>query len=232
VLQTNPFGPIGAGPTAIVLGTQQQGYLKENHMSAYWTPFSVVNASFQISGAVSNLANLPFVPSFSSSNMVPGQNVYVTTEATSFGVPGGYIPATTLTLVPQSINATVNSVSASGAFQDYSVSLAVYDLFPTLAVQAGQPALLSSPSRVEVYVDASTQQFNKQALAPGSTLRFSGLVFNDNGTLRMDCVQINDGVTASSQSNSVSASSLSQATTTVRSMGQSVQQLTTMSPGR
>lgn len=24
--------------------------------------------------------------------------------------------------------------------------------------------------------------------------RFCGLVFNDNGTLRMDCAQINDGV--------------------------------------
>jgi len=27
-----------------------------------------------------------------------------------------------------------------------------------------------------------------------SLLRFNGLVFNDNGTLRMDCAQIDDGV--------------------------------------
>jgi hypothetical protein len=30
--------------------------------------------------------------------------------------------------------------------------------------------------------------------AAGSTLRFYGLVFNDQGVLRMDCAQINDGV--------------------------------------
>jgi hypothetical protein len=47
---------------------------------------------------------------------------------------------------------------------------------------------------VEVYVDGNTQQLNTQALAPGSTLRFYGLVFNDNGTLRMDCAQVSDGV--------------------------------------
>jgi hypothetical protein len=35
---------------------------------------------------------------------------------------------------------------------------------------------------------------NTQALAAGNTLRFYGLVFNDNGTLRMDCAQVNDGV--------------------------------------
>jgi hypothetical protein len=90
----------------------------------------------------------------------------------------------------------------SGSFVDYTVSLASYDLFPTLAVQQGQTTLLNNPSQVEVYVDSNTQMLNTQALAPGSSLRFNGLVFNDNGTLRMDCAQVNDGVTASSQSNS------------------------------
>jgi hypothetical protein len=35
---------------------------------------------------------------------------------------------------------------------------------------------------------------NTNPLAVGSTLRFYGLVFNDNGTLKMDCTQITDGV--------------------------------------
>ncbi len=93
----------------------------------------------------------------------------------------------------------------SGSFVDYTVSLASYDLFPTLAVQQGQTTLLNNPSQVEVYVDSSTQMLNKQALAVGSTLRFYGLVFNDNGTLRMDCAQVNDGVTATPQANSAVA---------------------------
>jgi len=40
---------------------------------------------------------------------------------------------------------------------------------------------------------------------PGSVLRFYGLVFNDNGTLRMDCAQVNDGVTVTPQASSAAA---------------------------
>jgi hypothetical protein len=35
---------------------------------------------------------------------------------------------------------------------------------------------------------------NTSTPAVGTVLRFTGLVFNDNGTLRMDCSQVNDGV--------------------------------------
>jgi hypothetical protein len=159
---------------------------------------------FQISGQFTNLQNLAFVPSFNSSNMVAGQNVDITSA--SFSLVGGtYTPANTITLVPQTINGTVVASQQSGSFVDYTVSLASYDLFPTLALQQGQTTLLNNPSQVEVYVDSSTQTLNTQALAVGSTLRFYGLVFNDNGTLRMDCAQVNDGVTATSQANSAVA---------------------------
>lgn len=70
-----------------------------------------------------------------------------------------------------------------------------------LAVQPGQTTLLTNPGEVEVYVDNNTQPLNSQPLAPGSTLRFYGMVFNDNGTLRMDCAQVNDGVPDTLQSN-------------------------------
>jgi hypothetical protein len=67
-------------------------------------------------------------------------------------------------------------------------------LLPSLAVQPGQTTLLSNPGNVVVYVDSNTQMLNATPLAAGSLLRFNGLLFNDNGTLRMDCAQINDGV--------------------------------------
>jgi hypothetical protein len=35
---------------------------------------------------------------------------------------------------------------------------------------------------------------NTTPIAVGSVERFYGLVFNDNGTLRMDCAQIDNGV--------------------------------------
>jgi hypothetical protein len=68
-----------------------------------------------------------------------------------------------------------------------------------LAVQPGQTTVENNPSQVEVYIDNSTQMLNTQPLAAGSTLRFYGLAFNDNGTLRMDCAQVNDGVDFSAQ---------------------------------
>jgi hypothetical protein len=105
--------------------------------------------------------------------------------------------------MPQTINGTVVDSSPSGNFTDYTVTLASTDLFPTLAVQFGQATLLNSPNKVEVYVDSNAQLLNTQTLGLGSTLRFYGLVFNDNGTLRMDCAQVNDGVTASSETNAV-----------------------------
>ncbi len=158
-------------------------------------PFNYSSADFQISGQLKNLRSLPFVPSFNGSNMVPGQEVYISTTTLPFNGP--YPAVTTMTLMPQTINGTVTASSQSGSFTIYTISLAPYDLFPALAVQPVQTNVENNPSQVEVYVDSNTQMLNTQALAAGNTLRFYGLVFNDNGTLRMDCAQVNDGVSFS-----------------------------------
>jgi hypothetical protein len=159
-------------------------------------PFNFGSAVFQISGQFTNLATLPFVPSFAASNMVPGQEVYISAATMP---DGGYPIAATMTLMPQTINGTVTASSQSGNFTDYTVSLAPYDLFPMLAVQPDQTTVENNPSQVEVYVDSNTQLLNRQPFSVGSTLRFYGLVFNDNGTLRMDCAQVNDGVAFTTQ---------------------------------
>lgn len=151
------------------------------------------NTVFQISGQFTNLQSLPFVPSFNASNMVAGQNVDVTSG--SFVLVGGLgTPANKITLVPQTVDAQIVGSQQSGSFTDYTVSLASYDLFPNLAVQQNQTTLLTNPSQMHVYVDSNTEQLNTKTLASGATFRFYGLVFNDNGTLRMDCAQVNDGV--------------------------------------
>ncbi|MGA9509482.1 MAG: DUF5666 domain-containing protein [Candidatus Sulfotelmatobacter sp.] len=155
-------------------------------------PFNYGSATFQISRQLTNLGSLPFVPSFNGSNMVPGQEVYISTATLPFNGP--YPAVATMTLMPQTINGTVTASSQSGSFTVYTISLASYDLFPALAVQPDQTNVESNPSQVEIYVDSNTQKLNTQALAAGNTLRFYGLVFNDNGTLRMDCAQVNDGV--------------------------------------
>lgn len=183
--------------TVLMLPRQQQG---KDFVCCYQGGSILPNfgtAIFQISGQLANLGNLPFVPSFNASNMIPGQNVSFTVATYSWSVPSPV--ATTMTLMPQTINGTITASSTIGSFTDYTVSLASYDLFPMLAVQPNQTTVENNPSQVEVYVDNSTQLLNTQPLAAGSTLRFYGLVFNDNGTLRMDCAQVNDGVPFTTQ---------------------------------
>jgi hypothetical protein len=197
---TGPLMQVAAEvPDLTLFGRQQQGPLlgpgapNGSYLNggAY---FDFSGTVFQVSGQLTNLQNLPFAPSFSASNMVAGQNVDVSTAANlNLGAPN-YTPANTITLIPQTVDGTIAGSSISGGFTDYTVTLAPYDLFPALAVQPGQTTLLSNPSQVEVYVDNNTQTLNSQPLAAGNTFRFYGLVFNDNGTLRMDCAQVNDGV--------------------------------------
>jgi hypothetical protein len=164
-------------------------------------PFKYSTAMFQISGQFTNLDSLPFVPSFSAANMVPGQEAYISAASMA---DASYPTATTITLMPQTIDGTVTASSTAGNFTYYTVSLASYDLFPMLASQPSQTAIENNPSQVEVYVDSNTRELNTQPLAPGGTFRFYGLVFNDNGTLRMDCAQVNDGVPFTPQASTTS----------------------------
>lgn len=191
---TGPVAQIAAStPRVAAFGRLQQGVLAPGPNGTYigGTPsFDTTSPVFQVSGAMTNLQSLPFAPSFSASNMVPGQNVSISFTQAQSG-PGN---VNTITLVPQTINGTVLGSSTSGNFKVYSVSVAPYDLFPALAVQPGQTTLLTNPSQIEVYADGNTQMRSTQALAPGNTARFYGLVFNDNGTLRMDCARVNAGV--------------------------------------
>jgi hypothetical protein len=46
-----------------------------------------------------------------------------------------------------------------------------------------------------VYADQNTQMVNAGSVSAGNVARFTGVVFNDNGTLRMDCTQVMAGVT-------------------------------------
>ncbi len=169
-----------------------QGYLPGSIGAA---PFSFGNAVTQISGQFTNVQSLPFPASFTTKNMVAGQQILISTHALSAEPAPVYIPAATITLLPQTINGTVDAVSSSGGFLTYTITLAAYDLFPTLAVQPGQTTLLTNPNRVVVYVDSNTQLLNVNPIAIGSILRFNGLMFNDNGTLKMDCAWVEDGIT-------------------------------------
>lgn len=193
------IGPVlavlAANPVVDDFGRQEQGYLTTFGQAALLMHYDYGNAAFQVSGQFTSLQDLPFPARFDAGSIFGAQNVYITTHALTIGAGPTYIPATTITLMPQTINGTVVGVSTSGIFQIYNVALASYDLPPILASQPGLSYILNNPSTVEVYVDSNTQLLNQQPLAPGSIFRFNGLLFNDGGTIRMDCGQVNDGVT-------------------------------------
>ena len=172
-----------------VFSLQDQGATLTNE-----TPYTVgAGTVFRTSGQFTNLQDLPFPARFAASSIVAGQNVYVSSQALQFTCCL-WTPATTVTLMPQTINAKVTGVSSSGSYQIYTVALASYNLFPTLAAQPLQTNILNNPGNVVVYVDSNTQMFNSTPLSVGSLLRFNGLVFDDNGTLRMACAEVGDGV--------------------------------------
>ncbi|HEX4309600.1 MAG TPA: DUF5666 domain-containing protein, partial [Acidobacteriaceae bacterium] len=160
-----------------------------------WGAYDFSSATFATWGGLTNVATLPFGASFHAGNMVDGQMVSLTTHVTSVASgSGGYVPASVMTLMPQTIDGTVGAVTTAGNFTEYTVTLAPYDAFPQFAVQGGQTTLLTNPQQVVVYTDANTQMLNAAAAGVGTVLRFTGVVFNDGGTLRMDCVQVLDGV--------------------------------------
>jgi hypothetical protein len=158
-----------------------------------WPVFNFSNTSFATWGGLTNVASLPFAASFNAGNMVPGQMVAITTHATQVEPYPTVVPATVETLMPQTINGTVEAVGTAGGFTTYTVELAPYDLFPQFAVQAGEPTVLTNPQTVVVYADQNTQVVT--APSAGSVARFTGVIFDDNGTLRMDCTQVSAGVT-------------------------------------
>ena len=192
------------GPMIFISSTEQRTLFVTERLGALFSgvegeggPWSLgfgADAIYQTSAQFSNLSSLPFSAIFGSNNIVAGQNVYLSTHASAFPNSPGLVAVTTVTLLPQTINGTVTAVGSAGSFSTYTVALANYNLFSALATQEGQTTILTNPGSVVVYVDTSTQTLNAAPLAIGNLLRFYGLVFNDNGTLRMDCAEVLDGV--------------------------------------
>ncbi len=190
---TGPMNFVSSvNPTFSLIGQQQQGYLDS---TSYFSGAELIddrNASFLIAGPPSRFSGLPFQPIFSASTAVAGQNVSVTSQVPLF--PAGALPASTVTLVPQSLNGTVRAIARSGDYTVYVLKLATYDTFPDLANQPGESLAIANPSIVVVYAGADSRMLTANPIAVGNVYRFYGQVFNDQGVLRMVCLQASDGV--------------------------------------
>jgi len=148
--------------------------------------------SFAVSGQFTNLANLPFDVLFNSSTIFLGQKV--SNYWSGMRTPQGDPISTTAVLSPQTINGTVTSMSSMNGFSVYTVSLAPYDVIPVTQSVSGSFAPITNPSVVTVYADSSAQLLTTSTIGVGSVVRFRGVIFDDNGVLRMDCQEILDGV--------------------------------------
>jgi hypothetical protein len=151
--------------------------------------------AFNVSGEFTNVTSLPFPATFTSANFLQGQNVLVTSQ----GSPDNQSieTATAITLLPQTLNGMVTAVANDGGFTVYTVTLAPYDLIPVLQnfTSDTPPPHLTNPSTIVVYADTNTRMLNAGTVAAGSLIRFRGLIFFDNATMRMDAGEIYDGVT-------------------------------------
>ena len=193
-VNSGPLIQVAASVPLLDQVNQQEEGPVQNYIIG-WPSYNFSSSEYSIWGGLTNVASLPFAAGFSSANMVDGQMVLITTHATSVQPYPLVVPATTITLMPQTIDGTVEATAASGGFTTYTVQLAAYDIFPMFAVQSGQTTLLTNPQQVVVYVDSNTQIASGASPAVGAVSRFSGVIFNDNGTLRMDCTAVNSGVT-------------------------------------
>ncbi|MGC2299151.1 MAG: hypothetical protein WA476_10140, partial [Acidobacteriaceae bacterium] len=192
-VNSGPLMFVGASdPVLQQVNREAQG--SEQYVTG-WPTYSFGNATFAAWGGLTNTANLPFTPSFTADTVVVGQMASITSHVAAVQPWPVYVPAATVTLMPQTVNGTVSAVQTQGGFTVYTLTLAPYDVFPQFAVQGGQTTVLTNPTQMVVYADQNAQVVNAGSVSAGNVGRFTGVVFNDNGTLRMDCTQVMAGVT-------------------------------------
>jgi hypothetical protein len=133
-------------------------------------------------------AGLTFAPALSAAFISPGQNLDTPIDTPQYISNNGTVPAASIvTLEPQTIDATVVSVSAANGQTAYQVNLFSNDLI----------AIFGPAPSVTVYATTATHLLTASPVVGGSVARFRGLLFDDGGALRMVATEIEDGVPGS-----------------------------------
>jgi hypothetical protein len=88
--------------------------------------------------------------------------------------------AATITPIPRTVSGTVTSISDKGTYMVYELALASNDFL----------TILSGTSTITAYTNNGTQAENSSPITAGSPVNFHGLLFNDNGILRLVCDQV------------------------------------------
>jgi hypothetical protein len=125
------------------------------------------NTKFAINDAVS-LTGLPFTPVFNLNSLIRGQNVEV--DALSATPP---IAARKITLHVQSITGTVSNLQ-TGSITSFTLTVPADSAF----------ARLSGMQNITIFQISGTE-LHDVSVANNASLRVRGLLFVDNGTLKM-----------------------------------------------
>lgn len=147
------------------------------------------STTYTTAAAFTNLASLPFPAVFNAQTMIAGQSVSIFYSVLQEPAYPNLPPAAIVTLEPQALEGSVATVSQSGKFTVYQINLAADNLFAELQPTTTIYPRLSNLSTAYVYADPATLA-PSNALTTGTTAVFRGLIFDDNGTLRMDCERV------------------------------------------
>lgn len=154
------------------------------------------STAFLTSARLAPPEGLPFNPVFDGESLAPGQSIAI--GSTDIALTGGHwTTPTSITLVPQTLDGVIESVSNESGYTVYNVQLAPYDPIVQLnsPLGAAVTSRLNNAGNVVIYVPSSSSMLNTTPLAAGGTFRFDGLLFNDGGVLRMISDRVEDGVT-------------------------------------
>jgi Domain of unknown function (DUF5666) len=134
------------------------------------------NTRYSITGESIDLSDLPFTPRFASAgDTALGQGI-----AVGWGSLASPTQAATITLIPRTVSGTVTSISNKGTYMVYELALASNDFL----------TVLNGTSTITAYTNNGTQAENLSPITAGSPVNFHGLLFNDNGILRLVCDQV------------------------------------------
>ncbi len=188
----NTRGHLLLGPVVTVTGSPATSFVQatREHVVASGTAPTVEKNTINITSATKFLmpgrfqntqaGGVPWTPTFSASTLFAGQVVNVATTNLSSNTA----TADAVMLAPQTVGGTITSITTASGWTSVTLTLPTASWLATLTGQTSVVVMLP-PSPVATTASAAPKV--------GDTLRFSGFLFNKNGTLVLFAAGIGPG---------------------------------------
>lgn len=138
------------------------------------------NTFFQRSGSSIDLTDLPFAPSFASfADVALGQGLSIDWSAQQLSGNEPQTEAITAVLVPRTFSGTISAITPADKYTAYTLTLAANDMMQTV----------NHTASITAYTNVGTQ-LEDGPLSVGDLVNMHGLVYSDNGVLRLVADQV------------------------------------------